>query len=364
MRALTFLMALLAACSGQAQNVAAFVDYMDRFHVFDNGQFKQIEGQRPIRYGMGGNYVVYASKNGDLRIYQHGAVKTLERTNVIEPTVTDHYLGYQLAGVLKVYDGSELNTLCFNTESHTVEDSVVAYYDGRYQQFKGYYRGETFILEDALANEPIRNWRSGDNVLAWVTTLERKFKVFYRGEIIEVNYMVDENMEYKAGCDLVAYRDVVDFGFKAFYQGRFLDIEPVMPTRYEVGKGVMAYQDVNGALKVFEDGKVYTALDFPPQEWFVMDSLVVIKDQNFLKVFDNGKLHVVERFWPSVWSASWGSIAYLDLNRNVKLWHANTSFTLTRGEPVKDILLERGLLIANLTVNSVKIGWRGRSYEH
>jgi hypothetical protein len=131
-----------------------------------------------------------------------------------------------------------------------------------------------------------------------------------------------------------------------------------------VGKGIMAYQDVNGALKVFEDGTVYTALSFPPQEWFVMDSLVVIKDQNFLKVFDNGKLHLVERFWPSQWAVSWGSLGYVDLNRNVRLWHEGASTILTRGEPVKSFTLDRGLLIANLTVNSVKVAWRGTTYDH
>lgn len=364
MRTFLFTLALLSTLATAAQDVAAFTDYMDRFHVFDRGSFSQIDWQLPKQYRMGGNYIVYASKNSDLRMYRDGEISTLERTDQVFPTVTDHYFGYLLAGVLKIHDGKDLNVVCYNTEGHIIEDSLAAYYDRVNQRLSVYYEGNTIVLEDALAQWPLENWKSGDNVLAYVTTFEKKFKVFYQGNVYEVMYMVDSDLSYKAGCDLVAYQDVVDKGFKAFYQGRFLDIEPIMPTRYEVGKGIMAYQDINGELKVFEDGKIYTALDFPTQEWYVADSLVIIKDQNFLKVFDNGKLHVVERFWPSDLQASWGSLAYVDQNRKVKVWRSSGTAIVTNGEPVTKIQLDRGLLIATLNVNTVKVGWHGEVYKH
>lgn len=359
-------LALLYVLAGNtnAQDVAAYVDYLDRFHVFDHGQFKQIEGQRPQAFQVGGDYVAYSSKNSDLRIYRNGQVTTLERTDAVDPTVTDHYLGYVIAGVLKVHDGEQLNTVCYNTGGHIVEDSVVAYFDERNQRLSAWYRGEEIVLEDALAQWPLENWKSGDNLIAYITTFEKKFKIFYDGDVWDVNFMVDADMPYQAGCDLVAFQDVVDLSFDAFYRGKFFDLEPVMPVRFEVGKGIMAYQDVNGALKVFEDGTIYTALDFPPQEWYVKDSLVVIKDQNFLKVFDEGKLHVVERFWPEVWEASWGAIGYVDQVRNVQLWRRSGRTTVTRGEPVQDIQLIRGLLVAYLNVRSVKVGWHGETYTH
>ena len=35
----------------------------------------------------------------------------------------------------------------------------------------------------------------------------------------------------------MAFQDVVDLSFDAFYCGKFFDLEPVMPVRFEVGRG-------------------------------------------------------------------------------------------------------------------------------
>lgn len=352
---------LAAPLLSTAQSVAAFLDYMERLHVFDRGVFKQIEGQRPMSFKVGGNYVAYIDAREDLKVYHNGGTQRLDRTADIIPTVTDHFLGYRLASALKVFDGN-LRTLSGNVGQYLVADSIAAFHDINQQTVNVYYRGRVEQIEDALAGEPIAQWKAGDNLIAWVSTNDRLFKVYYRGEVIELGDRV-RDMDFQCGLDLVAYSDPYDRTFKVFNQGLIYDLEDIMPARYEVGKGVMAWLDMAGALKVFQGGRIYTAQNFEPQHWQVMDSLVVIQDQGFFKVFSDGVVHEVERVIPATWSASWATVAYVDVDQSIRVWRKGRSEMITRGENIRDLQLIRGVLVAKLGVSNVRIWWRGDVYN-
>ncbi|MCB0787361.1 MAG: hypothetical protein KDB88_05660 [Flavobacteriales bacterium] len=346
-----------------AQDVSAFLDYMGRLYVFDRGVIKQIEGIRPKSFAVGGDYVAYADARGDLKVYVDGRDRVIDRTVLGVPTVTDHFLGFETAGVLKVFDG-EIHTLCGNTAGYVVEDSVAAFRDGVRQTLNAYYKGRIIQLEDVLAGDVVNAWKAGDNVIAWVSARERNFKVFYRGETQVLGDLVS-SMDFKCGLDIVAFQDPYDQGFKVFHKGVVYDLEGQMPVRYEVGKGTLAYLDLTGALKVFQEGMIYTARDFEPDSWQIVDSLVIIEDLGQFRVFSEGKLHTLGgQFIPSLWEASWGSIAYLDNNNAIRVWRNEVEGVIDRGQPVRELRMHRGLVTAVLGTNNIKIWWRGRSYSH
>lgn len=347
-----------------AQNVTAFLDYRDRLIAFDNGMFREIEPLRPKAFGTGGDHVAYADAIGDLKIYRNGKVTRLDRTDVVLPELTDNLFGFKVATILKVHDGEALSTLSINTGGFVVEDSVAAWYDNMQRTFNIWYAGEIFIVEDALANEPVENWKSGDNLIAWVTTVERKFKVFHHGLIHELDDVFDGKLDYKAGADVVAYRDPRGIGLKAFYQGQYLDLEATAPVSFQVGKGIAAWQTIDGSLRVLEGGRIYDAMDFAPQEYFVQDSLVVIRDRDILKVFTGGRMYEVVRYWPEEWSVSWGTLAYRAADRTVCMWREGVSQVAIREQNVVRFQMQRGLLLAVMPLNAVHVWWRGQVYEH
>lgn len=354
---------LMASAAGlAAQDVIAFLDYMGRLHVFDRGVFRQIDHRRPLWIKVGGNKVVYADAQSNLVVYDQGRTQRVDDQASSDVVVTDQLIGFSVAGMFKVYDDAP-RTLAGVVGPHVTEDSLAAYKDNIQQTISVYYQGSTYPLEDQLAGNAVLQWGSGDNLLAWVSAYDRRFKVFYHGNIIELSDLVTE-MEFKCGLDLVAYRDPSDMSFKVFHKGEVYDLEPQMPRRYEVGKGVMAWMDQTGALKVFDGRLVHTAMGFEPAKWSVVDSLVVIEDRQFFNVFTNGRMHTVERVVPQQWQASWGSLAYVDVDRTLKIWRNGRSEVVVRGQPVQEFVLERGLLLARLNQTTAKVWWRGRLYEH
>lgn len=362
MRALFALLMMLSVGRGSAQDVIAFLDFMDRLHVFDRGVFRQIDHRKPqwVRYG--GNKVVYADAQSDLVVYEQGEVRKVDDQAGSDVVVTDHLIGFTVAGMFKVYD-TKPRTLTGVVGPHLTEDSIAAFKDEIQQTVGIYYNGASQLIEDQLAGNAMLQWAAGDNLLAWVSAYDRRFKVFYHGSIIELSDLVTE-MEFKCGLDMVAYRDPSDMSFRVFYKGEVYDLEPQMPKRYEVGKGVMAWMDQTGALKVFDGKLVHTAMSFEPAKWAVADSLVVIEDRQFFNVFTNGRMHTVERVVPQQWQASWGSLAYVDVDRTLKIWRNGRAEVVLRGQPVQEFVLDRGLLLARLNQTTAKVWWRGQLYEH
>lgn len=355
--------AALAATGGFAQNVTAFQDYMERLHVFDHGVVKQIEPQVPQNYFIGGNSVVYTNARGDLRIYRDGQVRDLDRTVVDgKPVVTDHFAGFTIAGSLRLWDGKRTRMLTPVVGKWVVEDSLVVYKDMIQRVINAFYDGEIVQLEDNLAGDAIDVWKAGDNVFAWVSTYDLKLKAYYHGLIYELTDLVS-SVPFDCGLDLVAYQDALDRGFKAFHKGDLYDLDPLMPRSFQVGKGILAWLDQSNALKVFSGGKVHTVQDFAPARWQVVDSLVVVEDQGAFRVFQGDRSYELSRVVPKQWAAEWGTLAYLDVDGTTKVWSRGREEVFLRGEQVRALRVDRGLVLAYVGTGA-RIWWRGARYEH
>ena len=208
---------------------------------------------------------------------------------------------------------------------------------------------------------PVQKWSAGDNTIAWINKMTHELYVFYRGEVLVLASLITD-IPITAGLDMVAYQDPSDHGLKVFFRGDVIDLEPVMPEKIDMGKGLFAYIDRSGALKVFQNGKAYTALSFTPEEYYVKDSLVVIKDKGQCKIYHDGITEPVMPYWPSLWAARWGTFAYLDADLTLGVWRNGVSSTVMQREPVKGMSLDRGLLSITLTNNAMKFWWKGQLY--
>jgi len=363
LRLLALAFAGALAMPSHAQDVAAFVDFMDRYHVFDKGTFRQVESLPPLWMQYGDHSVFYGATNDDLKVYRDGRSQRLERTSRVGFRATDHLGAYKLANALKVYENGTTKVLCQNAGAWAVDDSLVGWFDEVQRTFNVYYRGEVQVLEDALANEPIHSWKSGDNLFAWVTNLENKLKVFYHGYIYELTPQATK-VQYEASLDMVIYQDSQDNGFYAFLRGEIIHLESVMPLSYKVGKGTAAYIDVTGSLKVLSGTKVYTAYPYEPQEYHVIDSLVIIKDRDRIRVFADGQLQELENFWPTKWVASWGTLAYIDENKAIKVWHKGHKEVALQRDSFVDFNYDRNLLLVTMPNRRVKVWWNGQIYSH
>jgi len=343
-----------------SQHMAAYLDFRDRFYVFDRGETKELENYKVLSYQVGGLCIGYLSYGNDLKVYYKGSVRTLEMVPPTEYIVTDYLMGYSMYSVLKVFDDGDVKTLCRNTRGHIVEDSLIAYYDEVQQVLNVYHNGITKTIEDGLLQWPIRSYASGDNILAYITDFDNKFKIYYKGEVLVVEDNVRET-QYKAGRDIVGYMNLVSNAFMVFYKGQYYDLEAFAPSSFQMGDERMAYVNDQGDFKIFENGELITISSFPPESYTLTDSTLVFVEDGFLKTWCNGRIHEVERYVPNVYRISEKTIAYIDVNNRVKAFRRCEPINISY-EMVNSLDLIRNLIIYNVGVNTTKIWYNGKEY--
>ena len=67
---------------------------------------------------------------------------------------------------------------------------------------------------------------------------------------------------------------------------------------------------------------------------------------------------------PEKWQASWGTLAYVDVDRALKVWRKGRKEVMLQGRPVQEFRVDRGLVIARQNINTARIWWRGEFYEY
>ncbi len=343
-----------------SQHMAAYLDYRDRFMVFDRGVTKEIENYKVSSFQVGGNCIGYLSYGNDLKVYHKGSVRTLEHSPPTKYTVTDYLMGYSMYSILKVFDDGDVKTLCQHTNGYIVEDSMIVFYDEVQQMLKVYQNGEISVLEDGLLQWPIKSYSSGDNILAYVTEFDNKFKIYYHGEELIVDENVRETV-YKAGRDIVGYMNLVTNAFMVFYKGKYFDLEAFAPRSFQMGDEMMAYINDQGDFKLFENGELVTISTFEPEFYMLTDSTLVFVEDGFLKTWCNGRVYEVERYIPPVYKVSERTIAYIDINKRIKAFSQCQPLDISY-EMVNSLDMIRNLIIYNIGINTVKIWYNGKVY--
>ncbi len=357
---ISILFLFLSSSALFSQHLAAYLDYRNRFYVFDRGKTKELENYKVISFQVGGNCIAYQSYGNDLKVYYKGMVRTLEHVAPTEYTVTDFLMGYSMYNVLKVFDDGEVKNLCNYTNGYIVEDSLIAYYDEVQQILNVYHNGDTRTIEDGLLQWPIRSYASGDNILAYITEFDNKFKIYYRGEV----QVVDENVRetvYKAGRDIVGFMNLATNGFMVFYKGKYFDLEAFAPRSFQIGDEMMAYVSDQGDFKIFENGDLVTISSFEPEFYLLTDSTLVFVEDGFLKTWCNGRVYEVERYVPQVFRVSERTIAYIDVNKRIKAFSHCEPINISY-EMVNSLDMIRNLIIYNVGVNTTKIWYNGKVY--
>ncbi len=351
---------ILFTLSATAQDIIGFLDRRDRMVAFDRGGFTELEARKPMAFKNGGNSVACVTQGEVLYVWRDGFRDTLDRTTAAI-TVTDHFLGFVDGGRLKVYDGGALRTLCTRTNGAVVEDSVVAWYDEEARTLNAFEGERTHVLESEGAAEAFKRLRSGDDVLAW-TDAVGSLKAFFQGAV-HVLTGPGAGAGFRCGAGVVAFEDPADHRFKAFGLAGVRVIDEVMPVRFVVGSGIVAYVDRGGSLKAWSRGAGTVLRGTPPDDFFVQDAMVVIIDRAGLSVFQAGAEHAIAAPAPARWVASRGSVAWQDDGGAVWLWREGAKGKIADMPALLDLRMERGTPVLE-DDRATSIFWNDRMYTY
>ncbi len=346
-----------------AQHLSAYVDYMDRFYIFDHGESKKVDDISPSSFKIGGTGVLYINSSGHLMLYKDGRIHDLEYGGVLtsDYKATDYLLAYKLFEKIKVYYDNTLIELSNRCTSYQIEDSLIAFYDKNQESLRVFYKGEIKDIESGMVGNPIESWKSGSNTLAWISSLTYDFKVWYQNEIYTL-IKNSSDTRYKAGQDIVAYIDPLDQGFKAFYKGEVYDLSDFEPQSYQVGFGFVAYVDQVGDFKIFNDEEINTISTITPDTFLVEDyTLAYIENGRLMTWYNNNNIEI-EGWTPNVYKIDWHTIAYQDNSDRIWIFQ-NGERKYLSNELVNTFYIYRDLIQMNIRVNKNTTYYQGKFFN-
>lgn len=358
---LSLLITILLCSSISAQHLGAYIDYMERFYIFDKGKSTQVEHLMPQDFKIGGECVLYSSNQGHLKMYYNGEVETLEKVKVSEYYATDHLAVYSIYEKLKVVYKGEVIELGNRVTNYDVGDSVVAFYDKNRESLNVFYKGEINEIESGLIGFPVLKWDSGDNIIAYISERNKDFKIWYNGEVHHIERNVAKT-KFKVGRDIVAYIDELEQNFKAFYKGEVYTIEDFMPTSFQVADEFVAYVDHMGEFKIFTKGETELVSTITPDGYLAEDNVLAFIVDNFFKAWYEGEVIEIEGYRPSVYKIDWNTIAYLDNSNRIFIYSKGERKYLSN-ELVTQFDIHRDLIQMKVKVDRNIIYYNDTFYE-
>lgn len=365
-----------------AQPVSAYFDNQNQFFAWDNGMLRKIDYLQPVQFKIGRLAIPYLDNSRNFKIYSNGTTQEINRGNTSSFYATDNLIAYLNANILFVWEQGKITKLTNMADQIHLADSMVMFFDKIQNEFKLYYNQDVYVLEDFMvgfdfntyvidhseesgkkyegqnvASGQIPKVQVSDNVAAYVNYSDQ-FKVFYQGQ----SYILDDRMiqSFGVGRDVVAYTNAMN-EFRIFRKGEDKIIENFIPYEYQVGDDLVAYVSADNYFKILYNDSIYDLGYFQP-EYNVVDNIVYYKDQSgFFNVFYKGRNYILENYWPDGITAHYHSVAYISKNKMVKLFTEGMTYEVINAD-VPSWRLDYDVIHYRFGTNLNKVFYKGRTY--
>jgi hypothetical protein len=295
MRNLLVLLSILYSTVSIGQSIVPMVDFNGYFKNFQDGFFRQIEFQQIEEFKSGDNLVVYVDFRGNLIVYD-GANKENVSNMKVEYEVSDNLMTWKIGETLNMWDELGKRTLTFNVRNYWVRDDIVVFEDMRYNSVNAYFNGQIYPLYTSIGDFDAPDF-IGENIVAFRDNGNFN-KIFWKGKIYDVDVW-HSSFNFEGGTDIIAFNDPVNGTFAVFDKGQFLDVEEFHMDSYKAGRGFVAYENRNGDLMFYSNGKKQKLSNFGANVWELKDDVLVWTENSFFYAFSNGQKIELARYIPA-----------------------------------------------------------------
>lgn len=291
----------------------------DRFFIFHDGRFEQMEPRPPKKaLAMNGQFV-YQDQQGQLKIFlpEGRRLHLLDRRSDIVLKGTRKRVAWMAMDTLKTVREGRAVILAENVQRFTVGDSIIVLLDSARHEMIALWKRTATTLATVQPGSESAQWAQGSNTVVFFNKEAGSLFAYYHGSVKLLCDSTDVGI-VATGGDIVGYWHGGKRNFRAYYKGADVELADLRPARVLAGEGLLAFVDANGRLKCFEQGVLHTVLDEAPTDFWVKDSLLLFLHDGRLNLFQHGSATVVEPYVPEQWQVEGGLLAYLDINRELR----------------------------------------------
>lgn len=358
-----------------AQPLSAYVDIQRNFTVFDAGMVKKVENLQPLDFKIGKISIPYIDNSRNFKIYSQGNSFKINEgfTNAFQ--VTDNLVAYFNANALWVWEEGESYLLSGRVEQYYIGDSIVLFFDGVQKEFKAYYDGQIYPIENYLGGSNRLSFdgnvsanmsvgagqlpvaKVSANIAAYVDYAER-FRYFKQGQIYTLeDYLVQS---FDVGRSVIAYVDANGY-FKVFYNGEVVELDSFAPQLYAAGNEMVAFWDHAGYFKIFYKGEVYE-VGFFEGNFKVQENVISFSNSSgqFL-AFYQGSFYTLENYTPTEVKIGYNSIGFIGAGGALKMFSKGKIYEVSRAD-LQYWSLDYDVLTYQFGRNLFKVFYEGQTY--
>ena len=341
-----------------AQSVIPFIDFNGYFRTFENNNFRQLEFQEIQNFKAGDEVVAYIDTRGNMRIYDGKERKDITPMQV-NYEVSDHLIAYSISNALNVWDSGKLKQLTYFAADFKLMDSLLVFQDTRFNNLNVYWNGQIIQLMQGIS--PVAMPKSiGENIVAFKDNGDI-YKVFWRGQSYELGVW-NGTIDFSLGTDILCFNDPTTRTFAIFENGQFFDVEQFYISKYKAGRGLIAYEDVNHNLMVYQKGKSEQLSNFNASFWDVYDDVIIWGENTFTYGYQNGKKIQLATYTPKEYKLKNNIIAFRNQLGGVSALIDGQVVEITN-QPNSKFEIFGNAVLVKLFNNSVIIYKDGRKYE-
>lgn len=316
---------LLFAQIGFSQ-ILPFEDVNDYLKVYYQGQARQLEFQKVGSFKFGDHVLAYQDARNDLKFYN--GENTIKVTNlIVNYEVSDTYLVVQASnGLYFIEPDGKPRTLTMYGGRYFVKDSLVLFEDTQMNSWNVVYKGQAtrnIMQSTGTIGQPKF---VGDNIIVFKDNGD-EWKIFYEGQIYSFAVWMDP-IQFSVGTDIACFNDPTMNTFAVFENEEFKDVEPQFAQSYKSGKDFIVYQDVNGTLKYYSNGKRVELSNFPSY-YDVKDEAIYFVENGFVYTYYNGEKKMVCNYIPKDYQLKNKTIAFRNLMGGVSAFIDGRTVELT-----------------------------------
>lgn len=358
------LLSAFVAFSSNAQPLSVYVNLQNQVMVWDRGAIRKIDYLPPVEIKTGRTAIPYLDNSRSFKIYYNGGTRVVNQGFTNEFQVSDNLVAYLNARSLHVFDNGNSTHLTGLCQQYFMGDSIVVFLDGIRNEYKAYYDGDVYPVENFLAGDALTNLKVSDNIAAY-DNYASQFRIFYLGEnIAQETYEV---ASFDVGRNTVAYVDA-NRQFKIFHAGKTFVAESFPPESYAVGDDLVAYVSNEGYFKICYKDSIATIGFFRPQ-YQVGDNIVAYKDASgYFNVFYKGEVTALESYYPDHLTIQYHSLAYLNRMNVLRMfsegevYDVTTLFSNTSPGDRNQWKMAYDVLQYRVGTNMYRIFYKGKEY--
>ncbi len=315
-----------------AQDLTAYTTPRGHFYAFYKGKAIQLSHLKPETIKLAKDYLVYTTQADGLMVYRPEASAPTEIGISVERINTSEgYLAFEVQGQLKVYKQNELRLLSTNFQKWEAADSSICWFDNTKRQLLIFQHNQTTVLEDALLNEAILNFKVADNLVAYIDN-HHQLLVYYKDQ---KQYLCQAYppAHFKVAKHLVAYIDKPAGTFNLFFKGQISELSAFRPLSYEVADNRLAYVDNSGRFFLFSNGRQKEIASFAPDKYWLTDDLLVFFENRELIVHWEEQNYVLESYMPDKIHVHKDALCYLNDMQQLVIFRNGTKEIVSYDTP-------------------------------